>query len=370
MSDIDAFGLPTEDPTQAPEFASEEPQTTDTEIPAQEAEELYPGRPEPVETETEGRPRDPATGRFLPKQEPSQEQKPGETAEEQAARVYAGKYQDVDALEKGYRELRDLQRRTAERAKAHEQRVAEVEFHARQMEDAVRRSTEYVKSLQQQQQAPPQQPQFAYDEYGNQIQLPQVQPGMSPQQVQDLVESQLQERLAYEAQARQEQEWRQANYNQAKSAQTAFFEKHPEVVKDGDVDNDIANTILAFNEAWSAIDGSTFNLGSEESIGIAYEASKRPALQMVLSKNPAFMDDDEGMTLANALAEQIEQRGQTTQMAAQPTGRMQPRENTPFAERGSSPAPPQASPLDEFDEAVKAYRGVNRARGSKTFFGE
>lgn len=366
----DAFGLPTEPIENAPEFASEEPQTGDTEQAApepQEEENLYPGRDE--------RPRGP-DGRFLPKEpaEPTQPlaEKPEglEQASEEAKKAWAGKYQTPEAMEKGYRELRDLQRRTAERAKAYEQRAAEVEFQARQMADQVARAREFVANLQAQQQQQVQQQQVYYDNEGNPVYLPQ--PGLSQEQVQQMVDAQLQERLALEAQARQEQAWRQERYNEAKSAQERFFEAHPDVERNGDVDEDIASTILAFNEAWTAIDGSTFNLGSEESLAIAYEASKRPALRLVLEKNPSLMDDDYSMTLAYALAEQVENRQQASnpQMATVPTGRMTARPNTPFAERGSSPAQPQASPLDEFDQAVADYRGRNKARGSEVFFGE
>lgn len=367
----DGFGLPTEDIAQMPEFASEEPQEGDKEQAAPEAQEpenLYPGRDE--------RPRGP-DGRFLPKEpepeaQPLAEKPEGlEEASEEAKKVWAGKYQNPEAMEKGYRELRDLQRRTAERAKAYEQRVAEVEFQARQMEQSVKKATDFVRNLQAQQQQQQQQAQPYYDNDGNPVYPPQ--PGLSQEQVQQMVDAQLQERLAREAQVRQQQSWDAEKYEEAKTAQTRFFEAHPEVERNGDVDEDIASTILAFNEAWTAIDGSTFNLGSEESLNIAYEASKRPALRAVLEKQPALMDDDDGMTLAYALADQIEQRQQPkapTQMASVPPGRMTAQTNTPFAERGSSPAQPQASPLDEFDQAVADYRGRNKARGSEVFFGE
>ncbi len=362
----DVFGIQTEDPADAPEFALEEPQEGDKaqEVPeAQEEEKLYPGRDE--------RPRGP-DGRFLPAEPtvPLAEKPEGlEDASTEAQKAWAGKYQTPEAMEKGYRELRDLQRRTAERAKAYEQRVAEVEFQAQQMNQRVQEATNYVRTLQQQQQQAQQPQQTYYDDMGNPVQIPQAPPGLTPQQVQDYVNAQLQEQAAYQAQAAQQQAWRQEKYNEAQQAQARFFEQHPEVVKDSDADEDIATTILAFNEAWTAIDGSTFNLGSEESLAIAYEASKRPALRVVLEKQPSLMDDDEGMTLAYALTEQIEQRT-NTQMAPQPTGRMTARPNTPFAERGSSPAPQQGTPLDEFDQAVAEYRGQNKARGSKVFFGE
>lgn len=349
---------PTPDPAldQAPDGSTE----TRPVEPEPEPENLYPGREE--------RPRDPVTGRFLPKEEPRLDETSAETQPEEKPTVYAGKYNDVPALEKGYRELRDLQRRTAERAKAYEQRAAEVEFNARQMEQAVRQATDYVRSLQQQQAQQPQQPQQpVYDQFGNPVQLPPQQPSLTPDQIQGLVDAQVQNQWAYQAQAMQEQQFRQQQYNEAAEAQRLFFEAHPEIERNGAIDEDVASTILAFNEAWSHIDGSTFNLGSEESLGIAYEASQRPALRRVLETNPAYMDDDEGMTLARALASQIDQQ---TQAPVQPTGRMQARPNTPVVERGSSPAPREASPLDEFDQAVAEYRAASKARGSEVFFGK
>lgn len=351
--------------TEAPQETSAPEQTPEVEAPESgpeaQAEELYPGRP-----------RDPETGRFVKREETPEgvqtQEAVAEAAEaaQEAARVWAGKYQNPEALEKGYRELRDLQRRTAERSKAYEQRVQEVEFQARQMEDAVRRATEVVRQmqLQQQQLQVPQQPLF--DQYGNQVQAPQPAPppGLTPDQVEEYVAQQVNERMAYQAQAMQEQQYRQQAYAEAKAAQEAFFQAHPDVIKDGSVDEDIANTILALNEAWGNIDGSTVNIRDPENLEIAYEAAKRPALRAVLEKNPTFFDDDAGLEMARALANQID----GTQPSTQPVGRMQPRQNTPVVERGSSPAPAQQTPLDEFDQAVAEYRNATKSRGSEVFF--
>lgn len=312
------------------------------------------------------RPRDPETGRFV-KSEEAPEEAPQEAPE---PRVWAGKYKDADALEKGYRELRDLQRRTAERSKAYEQRAMEIEFQARQMEDAVRRATEQVRQIQEQErqrlaQVPPQ---ILYDEYGNPIPVPvqQPQPQWTPEQVQPYVESLVEQRLAAQARAMQANMIKQQDYDRAANAQATFFQRHPEVEKDSQTDEDIASTILALNDAWASLDGSKVDIRSDEVLDIAYEASQRPALRAVLEKNPAYIDDENGMIQARALASQID--GQT-QVPSQPT-RMTPRENTPVLERGSSPAPAQQSPLDEFDQAVAEYRNVNKQRGSAVFFGE
>lgn len=345
---------PTETQAETPEPSIEESRPAD--------DNLYPGRA-----------RDPETGRFIKSEEAPEsvpaEETVAEAVEEaqEAARVWAGKYQSPDQLEKGYRELRDLQRRTAERSKAYEQRVQEVEFQARQMEDAVRRATEVVRQMQLQQQQPqvPQQPLF--DQYGNPVQAPQPAPmpqGLTPDQIEQYVAQQVNERMAYQARAMQEQQDRQQAYQEAKAAQAAFFQAHPDVVKDGSVDEDIANTILALNEAWSGIDGSSVDIRNQENLEIAYEAAKRPALRVVLEKNPTFFDDDAGLEMARALANQID----GTQAPSQPQGRMQPRPNTPVVERGSSPAPAQQTPLDEFDQAVAEYRNATKSRGSEVFF--
>jgi hypothetical protein len=193
------------------------------------------------------------------------------------------------------------------------------------------------------------------------------QQGWTPEQIQAYTDQIVNQRLAEQASALQEQEWAQADYNMAAQAQASFFEKHPEVQKDGTVDEDLANTILALNDAWQNVDGSTVDIRNEDILEIAYEAMQRPALRSVLEKFPALIDDEQGMAQARALATQIDGAG--TPAPAQVT-RMTPRQNTPVVERGSSPAPQQSSPLDEFDQAAAEYRAAFKSRGSDVLFGE
>jgi hypothetical protein len=370
----DVFGMMPRD-EELPDFVQDD-------APAPEAPALAPeAEAAPVAGE---RPRDPETGRFMkveetpleaPAEEGSIPEAPDEgdaveepTAEEEPPRIWAGKYHDPEALEKGYRELRDLQRRTAERAKAYEQRMAEIEFQARQMEDALKRAIPMIR--QQQPQGPPQQePRVMYDQFGNPVPVPQQppQPQLSPEMVQSFVEQQVNERLALQAQAMQQQQWQAETYAAGQAALDGFFQDHPEVERDGQFDEDMADTVLALNEAWAPI-GSTVDITNRETLDIIYEATQRPALRSVLSKFPALIDDDEGMTQARILANQIDGGTQPTPSPA--AARMQPRTNTPVVERGSSPAPQTGTPLDEFEQAINAWRGEKSKRGSDVFFGE
>lgn len=298
---------------------------------------------------------EPETPEITP-ETPSEE--PTEPTAEQV-RAWAGKYTSPEELEKGYRELRDLQRRTAERANAYEQASMEAQARAQQMEQALRRAMPLVQqAMAQQRGAPQEQP------YGMPEAQPQQGPPVSPMEIQRLVDYQLQQRLAQQQamQAAQFQQYQQ--YQETSQAMESFFQAHPEVERGGAVDEDIASTVLALNEAWPDSD---LDISSPEALEIAYEAAQRPALRQVLELNPSYVDSDAGMVLARNLASQIDG---ITQPSAPPTrGATGPRGNTPVVERGASQAPGNAPPLDEFDQAVADYRKEKQKRGSDVFFG-
>src|ERR1041384_7157238 len=101
MPERDAFGLPTVPDDESDEFAF-----------LKDAEPAAPAPEAPAEGEA---PVEPAPAKVTPEEAPA----PAETVEgETPPQLLAGRYQSVEELEKGYRELRDLHRRTAERAKA------------------------------------------------------------------------------------------------------------------------------------------------------------------------------------------------------------------------------------------------------------
>lgn len=303
----------------------------------------------------------------LPIDAPVAEEAPEEVQEApEAPRVWAGKYRDPEQLEKGYREIRDLQRRTAERAKAYEQRAMEVESQIGQYKQALQQAIPLVQqavAAQQQRQQQQQQ-----DPYAEPQPLPQPV-GLQPQQVVPLVDRIVQQRLQQVQGKLNQQQAQQAEYAEARETVGAFFESHPEVLREGPIDQDITDTILALNQAWAAKDGSSVNIGNTESLEIAYEAAKNPALRRVLEMNPEYIEDDEGMILARQAAAAINAQSSTqAESPPAPARTAAPRANTPFVERGSAQAPQPGSPLDEFDQAANEYRNLQRRGGDSVFF--
>lgn len=302
---------------------------------------------------------------------PAPEGQPGETvlSEEEVSQdqpavepshVWAGKYQSPEELEKGYRELRELQRRTAERAKAYEQHTSEVEARLAQYEEALRRAIPLVQQAVQQRQQVQQPP----SEYGFEGQQPQPQqPMVSPEMVQNQIDLGVQRKMAEFQQQQQAQFQQQQEYTQAAATMKGFFERHPEVEQGGTQDEDVAATIMALNEAWPDTE---VDLTSAEALDAAYEASQRPALRQILEMHPQYFDSETGMRLARQMASQIDGITQTPE--APVTRTAAPRPNTPVVERGGSQQPPQGTPLDEYEQAVAEYR-KDRQRGSDVFFG-
>lgn len=332
-----------------PDFVQEsppEPQAEPTPEPAPEVTEVAPV---PL-----AEPAAPEITAEEPPQEPTAEQ----------VKAWAGKYTSPEELEKGYRELRDLQRRTAERAKAHEQRSLEIESRARQLEDALRRAIPYVQQVTQRaQQQQVQRDPYSMDEPAP---APTVDPRYMAQMVQQQVDAQVQQRLNQYQAVQAQQAMQAAEYTEAASNFQRFFETHPEVEPNGPVDEDIAATILALNEAWAPT-GSEVDIASQSALEIAYEASQRPALRTVLELNPAYIDTDAGMTLARKLASELDGITQPTPEGGRAPVAA-PRSNTPVVERGSSQAPVE-TPLDEYDQAVADYKKSLASRGSEVFFG-
>lgn len=284
---------------------------------------------------------------------------PTETESEQQVRLWAGKYKSAEELEKGYRELRELQTRTAERARAYEQARLEVEARAQQLEEALRRALPFVQQAVARQQQPTPEDPFV---------VPDPQPALTPDAVVPLVDKMVQERIAQVTAQAQQQFAYQQEYQEAVANVEAFFERHPEVERGGELDMELASTIMALNEAWART-GSTLDISSEDGLEIAYEAMRRPALRQVLEMHPEYVDTDAGMALARKLASELDGDTQAAQPATPAQRQMRPVPNTPVVERGSSPTPPQGTPLDEFEQAVAEWRGFQKRRGSDVFFG-
>jgi hypothetical protein len=354
MVERDAFGIPVP-PAEGEEDefaflrdpAPDKPAETAEDAPAPEApaEEPAPAAPaaapeEPVAPETE-------------------------TPEQEQVRLYAKRYDTVEKLEDGYQELRELHRRTAERAKAYEDQLKTVTDHAQQLEQIVQRAIPYVQEQARQQQQQQTQPQ--YDEYGNL--LPQTQMAPTPEQLQQFVDQQVQYRMGQAQSEWQQQAAADAEAEAARNAVMGFFEKHPDVEMNGPIDDQIALTIHALNDAWTNYNSSV-DITDPDSLEVAYEAAKRPALRHVLEKNPALFDDEQGMQLARFQASILEgqpitQSAQTVPASsAQIVGSPRP----PTLERAATTSnSPDDRPLDEVDQAFLEYR-QSKQRGGGVFF--
>jgi len=339
MPGRDEFGLPTVPPEEDQEFGFLE-------------DDAQPPAPQPIE-EVEA----PLfTGL------PTEEEAPESPEVEVPETLYANKYRSVEALEKGYREMQDLQRRTAERAKIYEQAKAEADLRAKQYEQTLR------KVLQTQimaKQAPPVQPTPQVDEWGNPV-PPQPQPGVTPEQFLPVVDALVQNRMRESEQmTRTRMDYERAKQD-AESAVMGFYESHPDVEMYGEMDAMMHDTIQTLNDSWT---DSVLDIRNPDSLEVAYEAAKDPQLLKVLQMNPRYVDDEEGMKLARLTAALL--RGeeaptpQTAQVPASMVG-----QRRPFVEKAATVANPTAErQLDEFDEAVAEYR-KHRARGGETIFFE
>ncbi len=354
----DAFGIP------------EVPVETDPELPwLQEpvAEET------PAETPPDGTQPEPEPApEVAPQEAPPAEEPPAETPSEEAAKLWANKYKDPEGLERGYRELRDLQRRTAERANATEARLSELETQARQYEDALRRAVPLIQQaqaaqLRQAQQAP------AQGFWPQAEEGAPTTPQYSPEQIQLLVDQMVAERVG---QAQQELTTRadaQESIRAAEATIMGFYQKHPEVEPQGEIDADITAAIQDLNEAWDQRDASSLDISDPDSLEIAYEVMKRPALLEILKLHPDYVDTDAGMELARFQASILEGNAITQQTAAVPASQVGQTvgQRKPVIESASQKAP-AGSPddqLDEFDKAVLEYQRARKSGLAGSVFG-
>lgn len=385
---------------ETPDWASDEP-LSPTEPQVEESVET-PGQepglespPQDVGDVSPGRARD-AHGRFLPQEtateETTEEVVEGEveeptTAEEQV-KVWAGKYKNPEELEKGYRELRDLQRRTAEARKAEQQRAMELDYRRQQLESTLQQATPIVQQAAQMRQqlaaqqaayqqwaaqAAQRRQQDPFADVGQPPMVPMVQPqmpqGLPPEQVQAMVNQQVGQQMSEFQRQQAIQAERQKDYIETAENLQEFFVNHPEIQVDGDADSDIAATVQSLNQAWATKNAGTVDIGSSDGLERIYEATKRPALARVLALHPEYIDDEVGMTLARQMASTVDGQTQVAMPATGTTpGRSTPRPNTPVVERGSSPSAPQGKPLDEWQEAVASLQADTK-RGSSIFFG-
>lgn len=293
-------------------------------------------------------------------------------AQKEEARKWANKYESPDELERGYRELSDLWRRTSETSRVNEQRAAEAEARAQRLQAEMARIVPVVQNVIAQQQALAQRPQTPqFDEYGQpiaQTQPQQPQPVVpSPQQLQAFIEQRVNEQSAQrEAAMRAEIEAQRRAMEDANTVQTWFAENG--ITRGDETDQKMVDTIKFLNSAWT--DGEV-ELGNRESLAIIKEAAERPALREVFALKPEYFDTDAGIQLARMEASVLEGNAPTQQLQSVPAsqvgqtnGQRQPVIERAAGGAGAGTVNPQGDP---WLEAVAFHRG-NEDQKRSVFF--
>lgn len=280
-------------------------------------------------------------------EEPPAEQPETPAEEATVEELIFGKYKDLEAAQKGYDNLRDLQRRTAEQRQAVS---AENDFllaRARELEETLKQAIPYIQQLEQRNRD--------VDADG----VPAPSAPITPQQVDLMVQMRTQEqRAAWEAE-RAEQEQRAAQ----QAAVGVFLEAHPELEQGSELDGAMYDAYTALNSAWERSD-TEVNLGDTATLEILFEASQNPELLKILQMRPEYIDTDEGMQLARLEAAMLKSNGtpitqQTRKVPASAVGRT----DLPVTESASvGGTPPPEQPATEWDR-VKQAAAATKGRG-------
>jgi len=300
----------------------------------------------------------PAAGE-LQAPEPQEQIPTGE--QEQVEQLIFGKYKSMEEAEKGYKEIVALQTKTAQARRAAERKDSERAEYIERLEEQMRQA---LPLLQQANQPPtPQEPQLGNEWFG------EGGGNLTPQQIQQLVDKQLSTRLDTLTQQAQQQAEQQRTMQEAETAVMGFYEKHPEVSFEGELDGQITETILSLNDAWARGGQDPLDISNPDSLEIAYEATKNPELRGVLELNPAYIDTDAGMQMARFQAAIVKGEVPITQSVVQGTTSQTPGtpaggQRRPVTEKASVGAAPATSdkPLDEFEQAVLEFK-KNRTAG-------
>lgn len=372
----DAFGLDSTPPEETLGLVEKEIEIELPEPTGDEADTAAKGTPtEPFEIELESDDEEaPEAEAETPAAEepevPAAEQEPTEeTPAEEQARLWANKFQSPEDLEKGYNESREMYRRAAEARKAEEQRAYEAELREAELAKILTEAMPYLNAAAAREQ---QYHQFAEQFRQETGAYPQGYTGppsnepkpLAPADVNNLVE----QRLAAERQAMQEQFQQRQEFERTQEAVMGFYADHPEVEPRGPADNEITDTMQVLNDAWSQRDIEV-DMSDRGTIEVLYEASQRPALRQVLALKPDYFDSDTGLNLARMEASVLEgaptpaQTQVTRTVPASQVGKTAG-QRKPFAESAvtGAEAQEQDDPNDPWGQIVREYKkGQNTA---------
>jgi len=273
---------------------------------------------------------------------PAEEEAPeGETAEEEAARLYANRFPTVQGLEDGYTEVRNaFTKVTMENSSLR----AEYEAQQQALADQQQQIGAILEMMQTQ--LSETDPDFA-DELRKRMEIQRA--------VAQRVEP-LQQQLTQQQQLAQQQIVVEQERAQARGAVERFMAAHPEVVPGSETDNLIVARYIELANA-----GVELDVTNPEHYEIAYEASQNPTFMAELMMAP------NAVKIPGGVARVRERSGATIAAAAVGRDNSAPAARGPvrkrletFVETGSGGAPlegaPGEKPTDEFDEAWSYYK--------------
>lgn len=359
LDEFDAFGLPLKKREDLDFLKDEEPQEEQAPVEPVEAEEE-------VEQVEETPPEEPEGEEEVPEPE-AEEEAPAE--EETVEELIFGKYKNLEEAEKGYKNLQELQFRTANQRREMEELWEQARLQGQQLEQGLRQAAPYI----QQQQAQIEWLARQLKEQGielpaqtqEQMSRPQ-QRAISPQDVDRIVQSrmqQAQEMQRIEADARSTME-------AAEQALTSFYESHPEVEVRGDIDSALYHTVLDLEDSWKSLGVEDYRVGIDnpEMLEVVYEAYKNPSLLTVIKKYPHLVDDDEGMELARFQAAML--RGETpVTQDKRKVPASQVGQKKPVVEKASvGSRQPESGPQDDWDRIKAASRKARSEKQGSPFF--
>lgn len=259
--------------------------------------------------------------------EPEAQQQP-----EEGQQLYAGRYQSVEDLEKGYKEAQGQFTRQQQEIARQNQELLALRGQQAQTNQLLQELVPYFQG----------QVAEADPEAAERMKLLQEMQPIIQQQV-----APLQQQLAA-----------QQAETAAVQVISSFRQRHPDVVAGSQQDYEVAQIVEQLDLVTT--DG--------DALDIAYEAWTDPALRRVLVAQPQLVDTDEGMAYARLQARQMfgPQPTPTANGApAAPAQQLSAPPQTAFVETGGPGAPaPAASNQargDEFDEAFDAWAAEKKS---------
>lgn len=379
----DAFGLSDDVSTFGDDLYAEEVTEEETPVAQDEVQEGAPEAEAEAPEEPTERPRD-EHGRFVaqdpidqsegvPEQDPIGEADETDipASEEEAPRLWAGKYQTEEQLEQGYNESREQWRRSVEARKAEQNRAYQAELREAELARVIQESLPYLNRAAEREK---QYHQFA-EQYKAQLgQYPEGYTGppseqapqsLAPDQVTAIVE----QRLQQERQQMQAQMQARQQYEATAQSVMGFYRDHPEVEPRSVADNNITETMTVLNEAWAAYDEEV-DMTDRGTIEVLYEASQRPALQQVLALKPGYFDSEAGLKLARMEAAVLEGAPPPTQQSqsvpASQVGKTSG-QRKPFQESAVTGAEVLEEGDDDWSQIKREYRKGKDTQSVFTF---